>query len=90
MLSINGLHNFYTPERIKEARNDEYTNDIVNSMHVKLLEMIAKGEHYSTFISTCQQKCRSFRDFFVDYVRAWNQGRRDFGNLIQLAFAPGT
>ena len=93
---------YYTPERIKEARNDEYTNDIVNSMHVRLLEMIAKGEHYSTFISTCQQKCRSFRDFFVDYVRAWNQGRRDFDrsssarllpkgrkNLIRLAFAPG-
>ena len=145
---------YYTPERIKEARNDEYTNDIVNSMHVKLLEMIAKGEDYfpdkvwralnyfynfwdqvfayrndgeysidntiverairpltaqrknglffcspkgaknsgifNTFISTCQQKCRSFRDFFVDYVRAWNQGRRDFDNLIRLAFAPGT
>ena len=57
-------------ERIKEACNDEYTNDIVNSMHVKLPEMIAKGEDYATFISTCQQKCRSFRDFFVDYVRA--------------------
>ena len=144
---------YYTPERIKDARNDEYTNDIVNSMHVKLLEMIAKGEHYypdkvwralnyfynfwdrifayrndgeysidnmaveralrpltvqrknglffcstrgarnsgiyNSFISTCQQKCRNFRDFFVDYVRAWNQGRRDFGNLIRLAFAPG-
>ena len=144
---------YYTPERIKDARNDEYTNDIVNSMHVKLLEMIAKGEHYypdkvwralnyfynfwdrifayrndgeysidnmaveralrpltvqrknglffcstrgarnsgiyNSFISTCQQKCRNFRDFFVDYVRAWNQGRRDFDNLIQLAFAQG-
>ncbi len=31
---------------------------------------------------------RNFRDFFVDYVKAWNQGRRDFGNLIKLAFAP--
>ena len=38
--------NFYTPERIREARNDEYTNGIVNSMHVKLLELIAKGEDY--------------------------------------------
>ena len=57
----------------------KYTNDIVNSMHVKLLDLIAKGEDYFPFISTCQQKCRSFRDFFVDYVRAWNQGRRDFG-----------
>ena len=22
---------------------------------------------FNTFISTCQQKCRNFRDFFVDY-----------------------
>ena len=144
---------YYTPERIRDARNDKYTNDIVNSMHEKLLDLIAKGEHYfpdkvwralnyfynfwnqifayrndgeysidnmaverairpltaqrknglffcstrgarnsgiyNSFISTCQQKCRNFRDFFVDYVRAWNQGRRDFGSLIQLAFAPG-
>ena len=61
----------YTPGRIKDARNDEYTNGI-----------------YNTFISTCVQQCRNFRDFFVDYVKAWNQGRRDFGNLIKLAFAP--
>lgn len=143
---------FYTPERIKDARNDEYTDGIVNSMHERLLDLIAKGEDffpdkvwralnyfynfwdkifayrndgeysidnmaverairpltvqrknglffcspkgaknsgiYNTFISTCLQKCRNFRDFFVDYVRAWNQGRRDFGNLIRLAFAP--
>lgn len=143
---------YYTPSRIKDARNDEYTNDIVNSMHEKLLDLIAKGEHYfpdkvwralnyfynfwdqvfayrndgeysidnmaverairpltvqrknglffcspkgaknsgiyNTFISTCLQKCRNFRDFFVDYVRAWNRGRRDFGNLVRLAFAP--
>jgi len=38
--------NFYTPERIREARNDEYTNSIVNSMHVKLQELISKGEYY--------------------------------------------
>ena len=57
----------------------------------------------NTFISTCQQKCRNFRDFFVDYVRAWNRGRRDFGrsslsrllqdgrkNLVKLAFNPTT
>ena len=143
---------YYTPERIKEARNDEYTNGIVNSMHEKLLELIAKGEEYfpdkawralnyfynfwdqifayrndgeysidnmaverairpltvqrknglffcstkgaknsgifNTFISTCVQKCRNFRDFFVDFVRAWNRGRRDFGSLVKLAFAP--
>ena len=143
---------YYTPERIKEARNDEFTNDVVNSMHERLLDLIAKGEDnfpdkvwralnyfynfwdqifayrndgeysidnmaverairpltvqrknglffcspkgaknsgiYNTFISTCRQKCRNFRDFFVDYVREWNRGRRDFGNLVQLAFAP--
>jgi hypothetical protein len=45
---------------------------------------------YNTFISTCQQKCRNFRDFFVDYVREWNRGRRDFGNLVKLAFNPTT
>ncbi len=33
-------------ERIKEACNDEYTNGIVNRMHVKFLELIAKGEDY--------------------------------------------
>ena len=130
---------YYTPDRIKDARNDEFTNGIVNSMHEQLLELIAKGEDYfpdkvwralnyfhnfwdqifayrhdgeysidnmaverairpltvqrknglffcspkgaknsgiyNTFISTCLQKCRNFRDFFVDYVRAWNQGR---------------
>ena len=145
---------YYTPDRIKESRNDEYTNDIVNGMHQKLLDLIAKGEDYfpdkvwralnyfhnfwdqifayrndgeysidnmaverairpltvqrknglffcsrkgaknsgiyNTFISTCLQKCRNFRDFFVDYVKAWNQGRRDFGNLIRLAFAPAS
>jgi hypothetical protein len=143
---------YKTPEMIKDARNDEYTNGIVNSMQKNLLDLIAKGEDYfpdkmwralkyfhtfwdkifayrndgeysidnmaverairpltvqrknslflcsnkgaknsgiyNTFISTCVQQCRNFRDFFVDYVRAWNQGRRDFGNLIQLAFAP--
>ena len=143
---------YYTPKRIKDARNDEYTNGIVNSMHEKLLEYIAKGEDYfpdkvwralnyfynfwdqifayrhdgeysidnmaverairpltvqrknglffcspkgaknsgiyNTFISTCLQKCRNFRDFFVDYVRAWNRGRRDFSNLVRLAYAP--
>ena len=44
-----------------------------------------------------------FRDFFVDYVREWNRGRRDFGrsslsrllqdgrkNLVKLAFNPTT
>ena len=144
--------NYYTPERIKDARNDEYTDGIVDSMHEKLLDLIAKGEDYfpdkvwralnyfynfwdkifayrndgeysidnmaverairpltvqrknglffcspkgaknsgiyNTFISTCLQKCRNFRDFFVDYVKAWNQGRRDFTNLVRLAFAP--
>ena len=143
---------FKTPAMIKDARNDEYTDGIVNGMHKKLLDLIAKGEDYfpdkvwralnyfhnfwdqifayrhdgeytidnmvverairpltvqrknglffcspkgaknsgiyNTFISTCLQKCRNFRDFFVDYVRAWNQGRRDFGNLVRLAFAP--
>ena len=75
---------YYPPDRIKDARNVEFTNGI-----------------YNTFISTCVQQCRNFRDFFVDYVKAWNQGRRDFGrstlgrllptgrkNLIKLAFAP--
>ena len=42
----------------------------------------------NTFISTCLQKCRNFRDFFVDYVRAWNQSRRDFGNLVSLVYTP--
>ena len=57
---------FKTPAMIKDARNDEYTNGIVDSMH-------------NTFISTCLQNCHNFRDFFVNYVRAWNLGRRDFG-----------
>ena len=145
---------FKTPAMIKDARNDEYTDGIVNGMHKKLLDLIAKGEEYfpdkvwralkyfhsfwdqifayrhdgeysidnmaverairpltvqrknalffcspkgarnsgiyNTFISTCQQKCRNFRDFFVDYVKAWNQGRRDFGNLVRLVYAPCT
>ena len=143
---------FKTPAMIKDARNDEYTNGIVDGMHKKLLDLIAKGEDYfpdkvwralnyfhnfwdqifayrhdgeytidnmvverairpltvqrknglffcspkgaknsgiyNTFISTCLQKCRNFRDFFVDYVRAWNRGRRDFGNLVRLVYAP--
>ena len=145
---------YKTPEMIKDARNDEYTNGIVNSMQKNLLDLIAKGEDYfpdkmwralkyfhtfwdkifayrndgeysidnmaverairpltvqrknslflcsekgaknsgiyNTFISTCVQQCRNFRDFFVDYVKAWNQGRRDFGNLVRLVFAPCT
>ena len=147
-----GNPDYYTPERIKAACNDDYTNGIVNSMHENLLDLIAKGEEcfpdkvwralnyfynfwnqifayrhdgeysidnmaverairpltvqrknglffcsprgarnsgiYNTFISTCQQKCRNFRDFFVDYVREWNRGQRDFGSLVRLAFTP--
>ena len=49
-----------------------------------------KSGIFNTFISTCQQKCRNFRDFFVDYVREWNRGRRDYDNLVRLAFSPAT
>ena len=49
-----------------------------------------KSGIFNTFISTCQQKCRNFRDFFVDYVREWNRGRRDYDNLVWLAFSPAT
>ena len=49
-----------------------------------------KSDIFNTFISTCQQKCRNFRDFFVDYVREWNRGRRDYDNLVRLAFSPAT
>lgn len=45
-------------------------------------------EYLNTFISTCQQKCRNFRDFFVDFVKEWNRGRRDYDNLVRLAFSP--
>ena len=48
-----------------------------------------KSDIFNTFISTCQQKCRNFRNFFVDYVREWNRGRRDYDNLVRLAFSPG-
>ena len=49
-----------------------------------------KSGIFNTFISTCQQKCRNFRDFFVDYVREWNRGRKDYDNLFRLAFSPAT
>ena len=49
-----------------------------------------KSDIFNTFISTCQQKCRNFRNFFVDYVREWNRGRRDYDNLVRLAFSPAT
>ena len=49
-----------------------------------------KSGIFNTFISTCQQKCRNFRDFFVDYVREWNRGRKDYDNLVRLAFSPAT
>ena len=49
-----------------------------------------KSDIFNTFISTCQQKCRNFRNFFVDYVREWNRGRRDYNNLVRLAFSPAT
>ena len=49
-----------------------------------------KSGIFNTFISTCQQKCRNFRDFFVDYVREWNRVRRDYDNLVRLAFSPAT
>ena len=49
-----------------------------------------KSDIFHTFISTCQQKCRNFRNFFVDYVREWNRGRRDYDNLVRLAFSPAT
>ena len=73
-------------------------NNLCLQGHQALLESL---QMIHTFISTCVQQCRNFRDFFVDYVKAWNQGRRDFGrssftrllpsgreNLIKLAFAP--
>ena len=56
---------------------------------------------YKLEIFMDSQKFSSSRDFFVDYVRVGNQGRRDFGrssltrllpkgrkNLIRLAFVP--
>ena len=49
-----------------------------------------KSDIFNTFISTCQQKCCNFRDFFVDYVREWNRGRRDYDNLVRLAFSLAT
>ena len=58
-------------------------------VHNKLQEAKRLGI-FNTFISTCQQKCRNFRDFFVDYVREWNRGRRDYDNLVRLAFSPAT
>ena len=43
---------------------------------------------FNTFISTCKQKGRNFRDFMVDYVREYNMGNRDFVDLFRLAFSP--
>ena len=37
-----GNPDYYTPERIKAARNDDYTNGIVNSMHENLLDLSAE------------------------------------------------
>ena len=58
--------------------------------YVRFLYSSLQEKDSNTFISTCQQKCRNFRDFFVDYVREWNRGRRDYDNLVRLAFSPAT
>ena len=58
-------------------------------VHNKLQEAKMLGI-FNTFISTCQQKCRNFRDFFVDFVKEWNRGRRDYDNLVRLAFSPNS
>ena len=109
--SLNYFHNFWS--QIFAYRHDgEYSIDnmaverAIRPLTVQrkngLFFCSPKGAKnsgiYNTFISTCLQKCRNFRDFFVDYVRAWNQGRRDFGrstlslgsskNLVRLVYAP--
>jgi len=87
--------NFYTPERIREARNDEYTNSIVNSMHVKLQELISKGEYYFPPVYTIRLYRPVSRSVATSGTSSWTmsglgikvEGTRDFEKLIRLAFA---
>ncbi|MBQ6088530.1 MAG: transposase, partial [Firmicutes bacterium] len=80
---------YYTPERIKDARNDEYTNDIVNSMHVKLLEMIAKGEHY--YPDKVWRALNYFYNFWDRIFAYRNDGEYSIDNMaVERALRPLT
>ena len=70
---------YYTPERIKEARNDEYTNGIINSMHVKLLDLIAKGEQ--EFPDKVWRALNYFYNFWDRVFAYRNDGEYSIDNM---------
>ena len=95
------LKEFLGDAKIKSLQSDGYNvymsldDEMVDIEHIcclahvhnKLQEAKNSGI-FNTFISTCKQKGRNFRDFLVDYVREYNKGNRDFVGLVRLAFSP--
>ncbi|MCI6460439.1 MAG: IS66 family transposase [Prevotella sp.] len=97
------LKEFLGDAKIKSLQSDGYNvymyldEEMVDVEHICCLAHVHNKLQeakrlciFNTFISTCLQKCRNFRNFFVDYVREWNRGRRDYDNLVRLAFSPAT
>ncbi len=70
---------YYTPDRIKESRNDEYTNDIVNGMHQKLLDLIARGEDY--FPDKVWRALNYFHNFWDQIFAYRNDGEYSIDNM---------
>ena len=80
---------YYTPERIMEARNDEYTNSIVNSMHQKLLDLIAKGEQ--AFPEKVWRALNYFYNFWDRIFAYRNDGEYSIDNMaVERALRPLT
>ena len=80
---------YYTPSRIKDARNDEYTNDIVNSMQEELLKLIAKGEDY--FPDKVWRALNYFYNFWDQIFAYRNDGEYSIDNMsVERAIRPLT
>ena len=71
---------FKTPAMIKDARNDEYTNGIVDGMHKKLLDLIAKGEDY--FPDKVWRALNYFHNFWDQIFAYRHDGEYTIDNMV--------
>ena len=79
----------YTPAMIKDARNDEYTDGIVNGMHKKLLDLIAKGEEY--FPDKVWRALKYFHSFWDQIFAYRHDGEYSIDNMaVERAIRPLT
>ena len=80
---------FKTPAMIKDARNDEYTNGIVDGMHKKLLDLIAKGE--DNFPDKVWRALNYFHNFWNQIFAYRHDGEYTIDNMaVERAIRPLT